>query len=91
MLSGVAVELLMDVFDDARAAITAIIIGALPDIGINVLLDVNANTFVVVMTVEFTLSAPSEGFSCGAAIDCRPMAALDCTHVLQARMPSYHV
>ena len=30
-------------------------------------------------------------FSCGAAFDCRPMAALDCAHVLQARMPSYHV
>ena len=88
MLSDVVVELLMDAFDDVRAAI---IIGALPDIGINELLEVNENAFVVVMTVDFAMSTPSKGLSFGAAIDCWPMALLDCAHLLQARMPSYHV
>ena len=83
MLSGVVVELSMDVF--------AIVICVLPDIGVDVLVNVNVNSFVVVMTVKFAMPAPSEGFSCGAAIDWWSMADLDCAHVLQARMPSYHV
>ena len=88
MLSDVVFDLLVDAFADARAAI---IIGALPDIDIALLLGVKENAFVVVVTLKFVMPAPSEGFSCGAAIDCRSMAALDCAHVLQARMPSYHV
>ena len=63
MLSDVVVELLMDAFDDVRAAITVMIIGALPDIGINVLLDANVEAYVVVMTVDFAMPEPSEGFS----------------------------
>ena len=30
-------------------------------------------------------------FGCWAAFDCWPLALLDCAHVLQAWMPSYHV
>ena len=37
------------------------------------------------------MTAPSEGFGCGAAFDCRPMAALNCDPVLQAWMPPYQV
>ena len=45
--------------------------------------DLSMNTLV--------MPAPLEGFSCGATFDCRPMAALNCDHVLQAWMPSYQV
>ena len=88
MLSDVVNDLLMDAFAGVRATI---IFGIVSAIDVFVLVDVNINEFVVVITVEFVMPAPSEGFSCGAAIDCRPMAALDCARVLQARMPSYHV
>ena len=64
----------------------------LTSFGVDLVLDANVEAYVVVMTVDFVMPEPSEGFrSCGAAIDCQLMAALDCAHVLQARMPSYHV
>ena len=88
MLSDVVNDLLMDAFAGVRATI---IFGIVSAIDVFVLVDVNINEFVVVITVEFVMPAPSEGFSCGAAIDCRPMAALDCARALQARMPSYQV
>ena len=56
----------------------------LSSVGVDLLEDVNAKVFTVVITVEFTLPAPQEGV-------CRPMADLDCVHFLQAHMPSYHV
>ena len=67
-------------------------VDVLTSFGVNVLLDVNENAFVVVMTVTFAMPAPSEGFSsCWAAIDCQLMTALECARVLQARIASYHV
>ena len=57
------------------------------------------NTFVVAMaTLEFPVPTPLEVLSrplallgCATPFDCRTLALLDCTRVLQARMPSYHV
>ena len=45
----------------------------------------------VITALEFAISEPFKKFSCWAAFDCCPLTLLDCTSVLQARMPSYHV
>ena len=68
-----------------------VLISGLPDVVIDVLVDVTVNVFAGVMTVNFVMPAPLEGLSCGAAFDCRPMAALNCDDVLQAWMPPYQV
>ena len=74
-----AVDLLMDALTDIR-------IGFLTNnIGVDVLVDANANVSAGVMP-------GSVEYSCfWAAFDCRSMAALDCASVLQAWIPSYHV
>ena len=83
--SDVAVELFMD-------ALTCAIIVFLTEIGVEVLPDVSANAFAVIITaLEFPVLAPLEKFRRGAAFDCRPLALLGRASVLQAWMPSYHV
>ena len=58
----------------------------------NVLVGVNVNEIAGVMTdFEFAMPDPLAEFRRGAALDCRSMVALNCDHVLQARMPAYHV
>ena len=53
-----------------------------------VLADVSANAFAVVMTLlEFPVTTPLGEFSRSAALDCRPLALLDCARVLQTRIP----
>ena len=82
IVSDVAIDLLMD-------ALRGIIRGVLTNIDVDVLVNVNIQGFIGVMTpFEFAKPGPSEDFRCSAAFDCRPM---DCISVLQARMPSYHV
>ena len=77
--SGVAVDLSMD----------ALMLDVLSRIGIEVVADLSANDFAVVMTaLEFPVSTPLEEFSRSAAFDC---LLLDCARVLQTWMPSYHV
>ena len=79
----------IDLFVDMSAGV---MLGFLPVIDIEVLVDVNTNDFTVAMTVlEFPVSIPLEGFSRWAEFDCRPLALLDCARVLQIWMPSYHV
>ena len=77
--SGAAVDLLMDVM-------AAIILGVRTNIGVSMLVDLNVNAFAGVMTAfGFAMPGPPEEFRCcWAAFDCRPMAALNCDHVLQA-------
>ena len=59
--------------------------GALTGIFIQLLADVNASAFAVVMPAsEFPVPSPLTEFSLCAAIDCRPLALLDCTRDLQA-------
>ena len=81
VMSGAEVELLMDEF---AGVLTGIILGGLSGAGIDALVDVSVNVFAGVATVRFGISAPLERFSCRAAFECRPMAALDCARVLQA-------
>ena len=87
MLSDGGVDLWMDTMAGVMAVV---VISGLSGIGVDVLVDVNVNVFAV-MTVKFVMPVPSGEFSCWAAFDCRPIAALDCCRVLQARIPSYHV
>ena len=84
VLTDVAADMLMD-------ALTDMILGVLPAIGVDVLMDVNVNAVAGAITVEFAMPAPLEAFNCSAAFDCRPMTALDRNRVLQAWIPSYHV
>ena len=84
VLSDGAVDLSMNTF---AGVLTVVVISGLPGMDFDVLVDV----FAGVMTVKFVMPAPLEGLSCGAAFDCRPMAALNCDHVLQAWMPPYQV
>ena len=56
-LSGVAADILMD-------ALTDMILGVLPAIGVDVLMDVNVNAFAGAITMEFVMSAPLEVFNC---------------------------
>ena len=57
-----------------------------------VLVGVSVNVIAGVMTAfEFTMPNPLAEFRRGAALDCRPMAAFNCDHVWQARMPACHV
>ena len=58
----------------------------LNNIDVDVLVDVDLNVFVVVMSDFECVMRPLEEFDCR-----RPINALDCARVLQARMPSYHV
>ena len=67
-------------------------LGVLPEIGIEVLPDVSANAFAVVMTaLKSPMSLPLERVSRWAPFDCRPLALLDRARVLQTWIPSYHV
>ena len=69
-----------------------VIIGVVSGIGVNVLVDANADVLAGTMTaLEFANSEPFEEFSCWAAFDCWPLAALDRVSALQAWMPSYQV
>ena len=87
-LSDMAVVLFTDMFSDVLTVVT----GSIFSVVVDMLLDVNANVFVGVMTeIYLVMPAPIDNFSCLAAFDCRSMAALDCDHVLHAWMPSYHV
>ena len=80
IVSGMAVDLLMDALTEIFGVLTNI------DIGVNVLVDVNVNVFAGVMTgFEFVMPGPWEKFRCWAAFGFRPIAVLDCW------MPSYHV
>ena len=73
-------------------ALTDPMIGVMHGSGIDVLADMNVDSFAAVMAVlEFSISTPLGDFCCWAAFDCRLVAALDCDRVLQACMPSYHV
>ena len=73
-------------------ALTDVMIGVLPGIDIDALTDLSSNAFAVTMTaLEFTVSTSLEEFSRCAAFDCRSLALLDCSRVLQTRMPSCHV
>ena len=62
VLSDTAVGLLL--MDPLVSVLTVVIIGGLPDIGVNMFVDVNVNVFAGVMTVKFAMPAPLEGFSC---------------------------
>ena len=82
MSSDVDVELSMD-------ALTDVMFGVLPA---EVLAGANANAFAgVTIASEFPMSTPLEEFGRGAAFDCRLLTLLNCDHVLQTWMPSYHV
>ena len=73
-----AVGLLIDTLSD-------IILGVLTNIAVGVLVGVNVNVFVsVIIAFECAMSDPLEEFRCSAAFDCRPMAALGSSGVLQA-------
>ena len=76
VLTDVAADMLMN-------ALTDMILGILPAIGVDALMDVNVNAFAGVITVEFVMPAPLEVFNCSAAFDCRPMTALDRPSFLQ--------
>ena len=77
-------DVVVDLRMDALAGI-----GAVPTIGADVL---NVNILAAVMAaVRWDTLAPTEEFSCGAALRSWPMTAFDCARVLQARMPSDHV
>ena len=78
IVSNMAVDLLMD-------ALRSMILGVRINIAVDVLFS------GVITALEFAMPGPLAEFRCWAASDCRPMAALDCASVLQARMPSYHV
>ena len=84
-LSEMTVDLLMDATNDTILCVAS-------NVGVEVLVDINANAFTDDMTAfEFDMPGPFEAFRCVAAFDCRPIAALDCDSVLQVRMPSNHV
>ena len=57
MLSDEAVEILMD-------ELAGMIIGVLPAIVVDVLMDVNVNAFAGVIAVEFVMSAALGGSKC---------------------------
>ena len=78
IVSNMAVDLLMD-------ALRSIIRGVLINIDVDVLFS------GVITAFDFAMPGPLAEFRCWTAFDCRPVAALDCASVLQARMPSYHV
>ena len=78
VVSNVTVDLLMNV-------LTVIISDIVTNIAVGVLVGVNVNVFVSVITAfAFARSDPFEEFRCSAAFDCRPMAALSSSSVLQA-------
>ena len=57
-MSNAAIDLLVD-------ALTVITFGVLPGIGVDMLVGVNLNRFVVSMTsFEFAVSGPLEAFRC---------------------------
>ena len=57
-----AVDMVLDVLINA---LTDAMIGVMHGSGVDVLADVNVDTFVVAMTaLEFTMPTPLEGFSC---------------------------
>ena len=57
---------------------TDVMLGVLTGIDIEVLDDVNANEFAVVLTtLELPVSTPLNEFTRSAAFDCRPFALLD--------------
>ena len=60
-----------------------VIAGMVTVVVVGVVIDLSIDTLV--------MSAPLEGLSCGSTFDCRPTAALNCDHFLQAWIPSYHV
>ena len=58
----------------------------------NALVDSDVNALAVpINDLGFAMSETLEEFRCWSALDCRSMVALNCDHVLQARMPAYHV
>ena len=85
--------------DSFMEALAGAMLGVLSGIGVEELADVNTNVFAFRMAaLEFPVSTPLKEFSrplallgCATPFDCRTLALLDCTRVLQARMPSYHV
>ena len=67
-------------------------------INIVVVVEVPVIDVLVITALECPVSTPLKEFSrplallgCATPFDCRPLALLDCTRVLQAQMPSYHV
>ena len=85
MPSDVAIDRFMDV-------LTSAMLRVLTRIGIEVLADESANDFAVFTTaLEVPVTTPMEDFGRWAPFDSRPMDALDCNHILQTWMPSYHV
>ena len=50
--------------DTLVGVLTVVIIGGLPGIRVNMLVDVNVNAFAGVMTVKVAMPAPLEGDSC---------------------------
>ena len=50
--------------DALATVLTALIIGVPTGFGVNVLVDVNVNGLTGVITVEFAMPAPLEGFNC---------------------------
>ena len=59
-----AFGLLMDALAEV---LPVVLINYLTDIGVDVLVNVNANVFAGAMSVKFVMPAPSDGFSCSAA------------------------
>ena len=55
-----AVDLSMNTF---VSVLTVVLIGGLPGVDVDVLVDVNANVFAGVTTVKFVMPAPLEGLS----------------------------
>ena len=84
------VEVLIDVLTVLLAGgIDCVVIG----ISVEVLADVHVEVCAAVMTALVELPMPTrvEEFSCWAVFDRWPRDLLNCNHVLQAWMPSYHV
>ena len=68
---------------------TGVLLGVLVGIGNEVLADVSAKLFTVVMiSLEFPVATPLGEFGRSAAFDCRPLALMDRASVLQTRIPS---
>ena len=74
--------------DEVIKVLTVMVVGVSVDALTNM---ENIEVAAVVTASKFAMPTPFEEFNFLAALDCRPMAALDCDHILQTWMPSRHV
>lgn len=90
VLAVMMVAVLVDVLTGVLTGVMICL--AVIDIGVDALAVVNISVLTAVMTVEINMPAPlgKPLFFCGTAFSCWPMVVSECTHVLQAWMPSCH-